>query len=96
MSYMKTTQNVITVEAQRVVGRLCQTSVICSDASVSRHGRISRPPTGRWLQAIAPSSFSFAAAHSRKPRITSPSAKRSGGRRSSPREKPPLREANPP
>ena len=51
---MKTTQNVITVEAQRVVGRLCQTSVICSDASVSRHGRISRPPTERWLQAIVP------------------------------------------
>ncbi len=51
---MKTTQNAITVEAQRVVGRLCQTSVICSNASVSRHGRISRPPTERWLQAIVP------------------------------------------
>jgi general secretion pathway protein D len=54
VSYMKTTQNVITVEAQRVAGRLCQTSVICSDDSVSPHGRISRPPPGRWLQAIVP------------------------------------------
>src|SRR5439155_928141 len=43
-----------TVEAQRVIGRLCQTSVICSHGSVSRHGRISRPPTGRWPQAIVP------------------------------------------
>src|SRR5438874_11750933 len=51
---MKTSQNVRTVEAQRVIGRLCQTSVICSHGSVSRHGRISRPPTGRWLQAIVP------------------------------------------
>src|SRR5436190_5046175 len=51
---MKTSQNIRTVEAQRVIGRLCQTSVICSHGSVSRHGRISRPPTGRWLQAIVP------------------------------------------
>src|SRR6266699_1403462 len=51
---MKTSQNIRTVEAQRVIGRLCQTSVICSHGFVSRHGRISRPPTGRWLQAIVP------------------------------------------
>src|SRR5438552_3883930 len=51
---MKTSQNIKTVEAQRVIGRLYQTSVICSHGSVSRHGRISRPPTGRWLQAIVP------------------------------------------
>src|SRR5437764_7855038 len=51
---MKTSQNIRTVEAQRVIGRLCQTSIICSHGSVSRHGRISRPPTGRWLQAIVP------------------------------------------
>src|SRR5438132_4680907 len=51
---MKASQNIRTVEAQRVIGRLCQTSVICSHGSVSRHGRISRPPTGRWLQAIVP------------------------------------------
>src|SRR5437764_6304550 len=51
---MKTSQNIRTVEVQRVIGRLCQTSVICSHGSVSRHGRISRPPTGRWLQAIVP------------------------------------------
>src|SRR3989440_3686121 len=51
---MKTSQNIRTVEAQRVIGRLCQTSVICSHGSVSRHGRISRPPTERWLQAIVP------------------------------------------
>src|SRR5881398_3253801 len=51
---MKTSQNIRTVEAQRVIGRLCQTSVICSHGSVSRHGRISRQPTGRWLQAIVP------------------------------------------
>src|SRR5205823_3385149 len=31
---MKTSQNIRTVEAQRVIGRLCQTSVICSHGSV--------------------------------------------------------------
>src|SRR5262245_25998581 len=49
---MKFTQNVIIVAVPRLVGRLCQTSVICSHGSVSRDDRISRPPTGRWLQAI--------------------------------------------
>src|SRR5437764_2389408 len=51
---MKTSPNIRPVEAQRVIGRLCQTSIISSHGSVSRHGRISRPPTGRWLQAIVP------------------------------------------
>src|SRR5262245_4455815 len=57
MRFMKITQNVVTVAVHRLVGRLCQTPVICSHGSVSRHHPIVRPPTGRWLQAIVPAIF---------------------------------------
>src|SRR4026207_627974 len=51
---MKITQNLVTIAVHRLVGRLCQTPVLCSHGSVSRLHRIVRPPTGRWLQAIVP------------------------------------------
>src|SRR5262245_34824984 len=52
--FMKITQNVMTIAVQSLVGRLCQTPFICSHGSVSRGDHNSRPPTGRWLQAIVP------------------------------------------
>ena len=54
---MKITQKAVTIAVDRLVGRLCQTPVLCSHGSVSRHCRIVRPPTGRWLQAIVPAIF---------------------------------------
>ena len=50
--FMKFTQNVITIAVHRLVGRLCQTPIICCHGSVSRRDRIFQPPIGRWLQAI--------------------------------------------
>jgi general secretion pathway protein D len=49
---MKFTQNAVTVAMPRLVGRLCQTPIICSHGSVSRHDRIFQSPIGRWLPAI--------------------------------------------
>src|SRR5262245_60870638 len=59
---MKFTQNVISIARHHLVGRLCQTLALCSHGSVSRHDRIVRPPTGRWLQAIVPAIFLICAA----------------------------------
>src|SRR3954453_7044734 len=50
---MNTTRNIRTIAVHPLVGRLCQTPILCSHGSVSRHCRIVQPPTGRWLQAIA-------------------------------------------
>src|SRR3954454_10596084 len=51
---MNTTRNIRTIAVHPLVGRLCQTPILCSHGSVSRHCRIVQPPTGRWLQAIVP------------------------------------------
>jgi general secretion pathway protein D len=55
---MKITQNVSTIAViPPIVARLRQTPDICSHGSVSRHHRIVRPPTRRWLQAFVTAMF---------------------------------------
>src|SRR3954468_3006766 len=51
---MNTTRNITTIAVHPLVGRLCQTPILCSHGSLSRYCRIVLPPTGRWLQAIVP------------------------------------------